>query len=69
MKRAALKLSAALEEAAVQPTLTVVKPMMGPYLTYQQEQYIKQREMLEEAIRTAPPRVPSWSEMYPKLKL
>lgn len=43
--------------------------MMGPYLTYQQEQYIKQREMLEEAIRTAPPRVPSWSEMYPKLKL
>lgn len=67
MKRAALRPSEALKKATVKPTLTVVKPMMGPYLTYQQEQYIKQREILEEAIRAAPPRVPSWSEMYPKL--
>lgn len=56
-----------IQETAAKPALMLVRPMQGPFLTYQQEQYIRQRAMLEEIRAKAPTPVAPWAVMYPKL--
>lgn len=71
MKRAALRPSAALKDAAIRPALTLVKPFQGPpemqgppAPTYQQRQYMEQLRQLKENLAKAPAPVAPWAVMY-----